>query len=225
MRPEDRENERYSEGAQNPIGLDEQLMFSLLPPLSSDQRRLLDVGCGIGTISLKLQKRGFQVTGVDFSEVAINKCLEKELDAILSDVDRDGLQFPDGSFDVVWAGDVVEHVFDPIFLFEEMSRVLDSEGYLLLSTPNYFTIYTRWKVFVSGRSIQSNAYRRLKQCKHHTLFSWELLDYMLSQAGFVVDGYLSVAKLPKIKQEKVTSNRTIGMLFGRIFVVRACKGA
>jgi methionine biosynthesis protein MetW len=223
MRPEDRENLRYSKGARNPIELEEQIMFSLLPPRSSGQGRLLDVGCGIGTISVELQRKGFQVTGVDFSEVAISKCLEKGLDAILSDLDRDGLQFPDNSFDIVWAGDVVEHVFDPIFLLEEIYRVLKSDGYLILSTPNDFNLHSRWRIFISGRSIQSDIYRSLGQCKHHTFFSWELLDYMLSQAGLVVDGCASVVRLPKTEWERLTNSRIIGALLGRIFIVRARK--
>jgi 2-polyprenyl-3-methyl-5-hydroxy-6-metoxy-1,4-benzoquinol methylase len=182
MRPEDRENQRYSAGAQNPIDLEEQLMFSLLPLPGKHSRRLLDVGCGIGAVSLELQKRGFQVTGIDFSEVAINRCLEKGLDAILSDVDRDGLKFPDGSFDVVWAGDVLEHVFDPIYLLEETARVLRDDGCLILSAPNAFNYYSRCRIFIVGESVQSGVYRRLRQSKHHTHFSWELLDHMMGEA-------------------------------------------
>ena len=75
MRPEERENRRYTNGSQNPIKEEELIMFSLLP--RSSGKKLLDVGCGIGTISLELQKRDFQVTGIDFSEVAIEKCRQK----------------------------------------------------------------------------------------------------------------------------------------------------
>ena len=100
MRPVDRENDRYAKGAQNPVKREEEILFSFLP--EGAHKRLLDVGCGIGTISLELQKRGFQVSGVDFSEVAVEKCRRQGLEAIVSDVDREGLRFPDGTFDVVW---------------------------------------------------------------------------------------------------------------------------
>ena len=124
MKPEDRENQRYSSGTENPIGMEEQIMFSLLPDASKNfGRKLLDVGCGIGTISKELEQRGFMVTGIDFSPVAVEKCKARGIIAYLSDVDRDGLIFPNDVFDIVWAGDVIEHVFDPIYLLEEIGRV------------------------------------------------------------------------------------------------------
>jgi len=221
MRPQDRENKRYSEGAQNRIAKEEELMFSLLP--NGNQKKLLDVGCGIGTITLELQKKGFQVTGIDFSEVAIDKCLQSGLDVILSDVDKDGLKFPDRSFDIVWAGDVIEHVFDPIFLFEEIARVLKNDGLVIMSIPNNFPLIRRIKLCLSGKSVQSNIYRRLRQCKHHTFFSWELLKFMLDKSKLAVDRYYSICKIPKTKLRRTTTNRVIGRWFGRIFIVRARK--
>lgn len=221
MRPEERENCRYAKGAQNPIRKEELIMFSLLP--DGDQKKLLDVGCGIGTIALELRNRGFQVTGIDFSEVAINKCLQHGLDAVVSDVDKDGLKFSDNSFDIVWAGDIIEHVFDPIFLFEEIYRVLKNNGSLLMTVPNNFPLSKRLKLCLSGKSVQSNIYRRLRQCKHHTFFSWELLSYMLSEAELVIDRYFSIYRLPKIKIQRTTSNKVIGRLFGRTFIVSASK--
>lgn len=221
MRAEERENHRYSKGAQNPIDKPEELMFSLLP--SGSQKKLLDIGCGIGTIALELQKRGFQVTGVDFSEVAIKKCRQQGLDAIVSDVDKDGLKFSDNSFDVVWAGDVIEHVFDPIFLFKEIARVLKDDGTLLMSVPNDFYLRRRWKIFISGKSIQSGVYRKLRQCKHHTFFSWELLEFMLNESKLAIDSYLSIYGSRRNKFPKVTTNKVIGKLFGRKFIISACK--
>lgn len=224
MRAEERENHRYKDGAENPIGREEGIMFSLLPLVGAGtQRTLLDVGCGIGTIALELQKRGYVVKGIDFSSVAVEKSRERGLDAILSDVDRDGLKFPDRSFDVVWAGDVIEHVFDPIYLIEEVARVLKSEGSFLLTVPNNFNLGARTRVFVSGRSVQSAVYRKSRQCKHHTFFSWELLSYMLQQAGLEPRRMRCVCRVPWVSQEVTTESRTLGALFGRVFVVEAGK--
>lgn len=223
MRPEERENYRYSHGAENPIRKEEQVMFSLLS--NGNGKKLLDVGCGIGTIALELQKKGFEVTGVDFSNVAVSKCQQKGLNAIVSDVDEAGLKFPDKSFDVVWAGDVIEHVFDPIFLFEEMARILKDNGRILATVPNNFPMRKRLNIFLTGKSIQSNIYRKLRQCKHHTFFSWELLIYMLSEAKLSVDRYFSIYKIPKTKLQRITSNKIIGRLFGRIFIVSAHKSS
>jgi len=221
MRPEERENQRYSAGSVNPIEEEEKILLSFLPDGSG--KSLLDVGCGIGSISLELQKKGFCVKGVDFSEIGVSKCIERGLDARVCDVDKNGLPFGDKSFDIVWAGDIIEHVFDPIFLLEETCRVLKDNGSLLATIPNDFYFKRRWRIFKTGRSIQSSVYRKLRQCKHHTFFSWELLEYMLGQAGLTVVKYTSIYRNRRTKVCKQYSNRVMGRLFGRKFIFSVCK--
>jgi hypothetical protein len=60
------------------------------------------------------------VSGVDFSEVAVEKCRRQGLDATVSDVDKAGLRFPDGTFDVVWASDVIELLPEPVFVLRSV---------------------------------------------------------------------------------------------------------
>jgi 2-polyprenyl-3-methyl-5-hydroxy-6-metoxy-1,4-benzoquinol methylase len=170
MRAEERENMRYARGADNPVEKEEEIMFSLLP--EGEGKKLLDIGCGVGTIGLMLQKRGFDYVGIDISEVGVKRASEKGLRVFVSDVDGDGLQFPDSSFDVVWAGDVLEHVFDPIGMLSHISRILKPDGCLLLTAPNDFSLASRTHIFLTGRSVQSNTYRTVLVCKHHTAFSW-----------------------------------------------------
>jgi len=216
----ERENYRYANGARNSIAQDEFMMFSLLPQKNG---KLLDVGCGTGAIGDELRKRGFEVTGLDFSEVAISKCRDKKMEARVCDVDKEGLPFPDESFDVVWGGDIIEHLFDPIFVLKEAFRVLKKDGALIISVPNNFPLNKRIKLCLSGKSPQSNIYRKAGQCKHHTFFSWELLSYMLSEASFKVEKLLSMFKIPRTKVYRQTNSKIVTQLFGRIFIVRAEK--
>ena len=220
MKPHERENWRYSTGSDNTIGLEEKVMFSLLPKSKGD--RLLDVGCGVGTISLELQKRGFEVYGIDFSSVAIEKAREKGINAIPCDVDAEGIPFEDSHFDVVWAGDIVEHVFDPIFLLEEISRVLKPTGKVLISTPNDMNLHRRISIFVSGKSPQSDVYRTLRQCKHHTVMSVELLEYMLTTGG-LSSSIGAIIRVPILVKLIYSSNKRVSTLFGRILIAEAHK--
>ena len=221
MKPEERENWRYSTGADNPIEIEERIMISLLPKSSGG--RLLDVGCGVGTISLELQKKGFKVYGIDLSSVAIEKAKEKDINAVQCDVDKDGIPFNDNYFDVVWAGDVVEHVFDPIFLLKEMSRVLKPTGKALLTTPNNMNIFIRTYIFLTGKSPQSNIYRKYRQCKHHTMFSLELLHYMLNEAHLSPRLIGSILKMPYWNRKYYSKSKILGLLFGIVFIVDAIK--
>lgn len=222
MKPEERENLRYLAHAENPIDIEETVMFSLLP--KSNGGTLLDVGCGVGTISLELQKRGFEVNGIDFSSVAVEKAKEKGINAIECDVDKVGIPFGDSYFDVVWAGDIAEHVFDPIFLLSEMARVVKPTGKVLLTVPNAMNLIKRTYTFITGKSPQSGAYRRLGQCKHHTLFSLELLEYMLNKAGLSRYHIRFIVRFPISNRKRRTKSKILGTLFGTVFIVETGKG-
>lgn len=223
MTPDEREDLRYSSGKRNPIALEEHVMFSLLPKSGcSAPKTVLDIGCGVGDVSVKVQELGFQVTGIDFSRVAVEKAKEQGINALHVDVDRDGLAFPDANFDVVWAGDVIEHVFDPLQLFSEMARVVKPDGRILFTVPNDFGLRSRARIALTGRSVQSNVYRSFRQCKHHTFFSRELLEFMLADAGLRAVQMKSVVRIPRIKQ-LVLDNRKLASWIGRVFIVRAQK--
>lgn len=223
MRADERENERYANGADNPVEKEEEIMFSLLPEARG--KSLLDIGCGVGTIGLMLKERGFEYVGIDLSEVGVKRAVQKGLNAFVSDIDGDGLKFPDASFDVVWAGDVLEHVFDPIGMLAHVRRVLKPGGSLLLTAPNDFSLASRLNIFLTGRSVQSSTYRTLRQCKHHTSFSWELLEYMLVENGLKVTEFRSIVRLPKTSTDRISGNRTWGRLFGKVFIVKVGHGA
>lgn len=219
MRADDRENERYANGADNPVEMEEEVMFSLLP--DGRGKSLLDIGCGVGTIGVMLKARGFEYAGIDLSEVGVKRAVQKGLNATVSDIDGDGLRFPDASFDVVWAGDVLEHVFDPIGMLSHVARVLKPGGCLLLTAPNDFSLASRANIFLTGRSVQSNTYRTARQCKHHTSFSWELLEYMLDETGLGISEFRSIVRLPKTRRDWVSGSRTWGRLFGKVFILKA----
>jgi len=221
MKPQAREDWRYSKGAENKIDIAEETMFLKLP--NANEKKLLDVGCGTGTISLELQRRGFEVYGIDFSSVGIQRAREKGINAIECDLDKDGIPFENSFFDVVWAGDVVEHVFDPLFLLKEINRVLKYDGKILLSTPNDINIFKRISVFLYGESPQSVIYRDLKICKHHTVVSLELLEYMLKEAGLSCDNIGAIIKTPKIGRKRYSRNRILCSLFSDTFIVETRK--
>lgn len=98
--------------------------------------RALDVGCGEGGFAAELEQAGARVVGIDVAEEPLRRAraLHPELDLRL--VDGEGTwELPDASFDVVWAGEVIEHVADTAAWLSEVRRVLRSGGSLLLSTP------------------------------------------------------------------------------------------
>ncbi|MBU1092078.1 class I SAM-dependent methyltransferase, partial [Patescibacteria group bacterium] len=95
--------------------------------------RILDVGCGTGENFYWLSKFG-EVTGADTSELAVELADQKGK-AVLGRTED--LPFEDGTFDLVTAFDVLEHVTDDAKVLQEWKRVLHSGGRLFLSVPAY----------------------------------------------------------------------------------------
>jgi SAM-dependent methyltransferase len=105
--------------------------------------RVLDLGCGLGEFTAALAEHGVEVVGCDVSQEALRLARERfpTLEFVLS---GDELPFGDATFDVVWAGEVLEHVQDGLGLLAEVRRVLVPGGRLLVSTPDHGPIRRLW---------------------------------------------------------------------------------
>lgn len=100
--------------------------------------RILDFGCGKGTILLEMRKINPKASfyGVDVSVKAINFIRKGDKKTRLYEiVDGGKLPFDDGFFDFIIASDVLEHVYDTENAFSELSRVLKTGGKILISVP------------------------------------------------------------------------------------------
>ena len=106
----------------------------------TDRRpRILDVGCGTGANLLMLSKYG-DAEGVDISEDALAFCRERGLDKVKLGAGEE-LPYENGTFDLVTAFDVVEHMDDDIAGLREMRRVLRPDGRVLLFVPTFMFLW------------------------------------------------------------------------------------
>lgn len=99
------------------------------------RKKILDIGCGDGSFIIRFKKY-CEVFGVDVSRRAIKIAKEAGIDAYTVDVSCEKLPFEDEYFDIVYMGDVIEHLVNPDFAINEAARVIKSNGFLVLSTPN-----------------------------------------------------------------------------------------
>jgi len=106
----------------------------------TDRRpRILDVGCGTGANLLMLSKYG-EAEGVDVSEDALAFCRERGLDKVRLG-NGEELPYEAGTFDLVTAFDVVEHMDDDLAGLREMRRVLRPGGRALLFVPTFMFLW------------------------------------------------------------------------------------
>jgi SAM-dependent methyltransferase len=95
--------------------------------------RWLDVGCGTGTLLEQARERGADVFGFDSSSYALASCERKGL-PLLSRID---LGAGAGTFDIVSAIEVIEHVPDPLAFLLSLKAHVRSGGVLFVRTGNW----------------------------------------------------------------------------------------
>lgn len=109
-------------------------------------RRVLDLACGTGYGTAILGTTAAKVTGLDISAQAIRAARKRYATDNVNFVTGDcfDLPFEAGSFDLVVANEMLEHVEGHSALLAEIRRVLADKGMLLVSTPNK-PVYNRFK--------------------------------------------------------------------------------
>jgi SAM-dependent methyltransferase len=95
---------------------------------------VLDAGAGQGTMSVRLERLGFEVTSTDVSGAAV-ALLRERLAGDVEQASVTDLPFTDASFDGAVLGEVLEHVEDDVGALAEIARVLRPGSSLALSVP------------------------------------------------------------------------------------------
>jgi ubiquinone/menaquinone biosynthesis C-methylase UbiE len=120
----------------DPPFLERRLRFLLGEVRPGD--RALDVGCGTGEFTAAMARAGADAIGVDVADAALRRARARHPGVEFRLVPLDGpLPFEDGSFQLVWATEVIEHVGDTARWLSEVRRVLVPRGRLLATTPSH----------------------------------------------------------------------------------------
>ncbi|MGM0411389.1 MAG: class I SAM-dependent methyltransferase [Bacillota bacterium] len=110
--------------------------FDLFQPKSGE--KVLDIGCGTGNFSIKLAKKGCEVTGIDISfpmlEQANKKAEKLNLDIDFKKGNALELDFNDNTFDSIFSMTAIEFIKELEKAFNEMKRVVKPGGKILLGT-------------------------------------------------------------------------------------------
>lgn len=145
--------------------------------------KLLSVGCGLGDFEQGLLKRyKIQVYGIDGAKESVDIAGQKGLKAVQGNFE-DTFPYSDSEFDIVFAGEVIEHIMSVKEFLSEVYRVLKPSGIFVLTTPNLARLDDRFK-FLFGRSPRHVAPMHDYLYLHIHPFTWISLRDALKTYGF-----------------------------------------
>src|SRR5207244_2224827 len=116
-------------------------------------KRVLDLGCRDGALT-QAYAAGNELVGVDADREALGEAEKLGIETRWADLDEP-LPFEDASFDVVVAGELMEHLRDPRRLVTEARRVLRPGGTFVASVPNAYRLKNRLR-FLLGRKVEDD---------------------------------------------------------------------
>lgn len=145
--------------------------------------KILDVGAGEGALTQKLHQMGYKMVACDFSPDAFR----------FNQVKCDGVDitkpFPyaDGSFDLVIAVEVTEHILDHETFFSEINRILGPGGKLYISTPNILSMKSRFRFLFRGFPYGFNPLNMSQYdgMQHVASLSLDQYNYLAIKHGFM----------------------------------------
>jgi len=117
--------------------------FKVIADLLPNNTRVLDVGCGDGSLmDLLVKKKNIEVRGLELEKQNVQECIYKGLPVIQGNAETELYQFPDKSFDYVVLSQTLQAFYNPDKVLKELLRIGKS---VVISIPNF----GYWKVRTS----------------------------------------------------------------------------
>ena len=122
--------------------------FRIISDFIEKKTRVLDVGCGDGTLMeyLKTNKE-IDIRGIEISKNNSQKCVGKGLSVIEGDAEKDLTQFPNGSFDFVILSQTLQAFLNPETVIQELLRIGKKA---IVTVPNFGFWKVRLHLLIKG---------------------------------------------------------------------------
>ena len=122
--------------------------FKIIADLIENNTRVLDVGCGDGTLMKYLKdEKNIDTRGLEISKNNVQNCISKGLSAIEGDAEKDLHQFPNLSFDYVILSQTLQAFYNPEKVIDDLLRVANKA---IVTIPNFGYWKVRLHLLIKG---------------------------------------------------------------------------
>jgi SAM-dependent methyltransferase len=186
---------------------------------------LLDVGAFPGHLTVAAHHLGFKVEGLTGRaestpslQMIVDRLAQHGISMALADVESEPFPFPDESFDVVLASEIIEHLhYNPYRLLRESFRVLKPGGRILISTPNINRLENVIRM-IRGRTIHSEISGRFYESFSSILSSRHIREYTASDLAYMLEGQNK--EMYRFEKIKVHYSKCLDPVFSRPFLAK-----
>jgi methionine biosynthesis protein MetW len=120
----------------------------LIAEMVAPGSRVLDIGCGDGTLlRLLAARRDVDGRGIELSQAGVNNCVAKGLSVIQGDADTDLVYYPDHAFDYAILSQTIQATYSPRHVLEQLLRIGKR---VIVSFPNFGHWRVRTKLLFGG---------------------------------------------------------------------------
>ncbi|MDJ0513159.1 MAG: methionine biosynthesis protein MetW [Methyloceanibacter sp.] len=126
----------------------------LIAEMVAPGSRVLDIGCGDGTLLRILsEKHGVDGRGIELSQAGVNQCVAQGLSVIQGDADTDLVHYPDAAFDYAILSRTIQATRNPRHVLEQLLRIGKR---VVVSFPNFGHWRVRAQLMFGGRMPQTD---------------------------------------------------------------------
>ena len=124
--------------------------FKIIANLLPGQSRVLDVGCGDGTlIEALIKQKNIDARGIELEENKVKQCISKGLSVIQGNAETELSQFPDKAFDFVVLSQTLQAFYQPENVLNELLRIGKK---VIISIPNFGYWQVRTSLLFFGKT-------------------------------------------------------------------------
>ena len=147
--------------------------------------KILDIGCARGYLGRRIKEMGGKyVAGIEISQEAAQEA-KTVLDKVyVFDVQKHWLpEVKEQKFELVILSELLEHVFDPVFVLKNVSEILLSNGEVVITTPNFMVWTNRIRFLFGNFKYQEQG---MFDFGHIRWFTYQYLQDVLKKSGFKI---------------------------------------